>query len=197
MRFSGCAPSCVLLHEELRPRETEGPAQGHQNSQGTGPGQGRAPCLPSGLLAGQASDRQGGEGGLGMPVPHLDTLRSLDLFHFSASLLLFQTCLFLPRTSQLLHPATHLQDQLGSTPQQVWVDMRLRRGLWAWGTHQSPPEHHLQGQLCWKLTGGNSLYVFQFLYKQETVGGYQFLAPKNPKILDLVLLVVKKKPFRL
>ena len=66
-----------------------------------------------------------------MPAPNSETLRSLALFHFSAFLLLFQTCLFLLRTSQLLHPSIRLQDQLGSTPQQVWADMRPGRGLWA------------------------------------------------------------------
>ena len=95
MGFAGWVPARKA--GALRPRVAEGPGQRGRSSAETG----RLVCLPV----------YRGPGGRQVErFPHPETLSSLDLFCFSAFSLLFQTCLFLLRTSQLLHPSLCLQD---------------------------------------------------------------------------------------
>lgn len=104
-------------------------------------------------------------GELGKPGPLSESLRLLDLFHFSASLLIPHTCLFLLKPSQVLYPSARLQDQLGSTPQQGRADRRPgggpvgRRSSGSPSGHR-PPGGHSAGNI--KSGGGRgSLHVLQ------------------------------------
>lgn len=104
-----CSIVYPLMHAEPRPREGRGPAQSYRSTSETGAGQSALSDFCS--TTGQGCDSQGGGESWGSQH-HIESLGASELFH--ASLLFPQTCLFLLRISQLLHPSVSLQDQLGS-----------------------------------------------------------------------------------
>lgn len=108
--------------------------------------------------------------------PHPETLSSLDLFCFSAFSLLFQTCLFLLRTSQLLHPSLCLQDhreaRQGSAPGELSRAHQNNHRQWF-----SAGKFKREGDLSMLLN-------FSMSRKGKKKGRSQFLAQKNPKILN-------------
>lgn len=116
----GWASGVCRLGSYTRGRRSEAQGSRRTWSEAAKLSKDRASRLPSGLLWGRRPT--GGE------VPHPEAFSSLNLFCFSVFSLLFQTCLFLLKTSQLLHPSICLQDHrearrgsagLGNSPEPI------------------------------------------------------------------------------
>lgn len=122
--FAGWVPA----HEAgaLRPRGADGRGQRQRSSAKTGVSSAFRSTV------GQEADRR--------EVPHPEAFSSLSLFRFSVFSLLFQTCLFLLRSSQLLHTSICLR-----------TTVRPGGGLPARGTHQSPSEQPPPVDFCWEV----------------------------------------------